>query len=74
MEKKNGTGHRPAPKRNQIDYNRIMNACIVINLIGIIILYVGIWKDNISVITMGTGLFLGAFTIQAVINPIESEE
>ena len=74
MEKKNGTGHRPAPKRNQIDYSRIMNVCILINLIGIIILYVGIWKDNISVITLGTGLFLGAFTIQAVINPIESEE
>lgn len=74
MEKKNGTGRKPAPKRNQVDYNRIMNICIALNLISIIILYVGIWKDNTSVITMGAGMFLGAFVIQAVINPIEREE
>lgn len=74
MRNKNGTGHKPAPKRNQIDYNRIMSACIVVNLISIVILYAGIWKDNTNIIMLGAGMFLGGFAIQAVINPIEREE
>ena len=74
MEKKNGTGQRPAPKmKKQVDYSRVMNVCIATNLISIIILFIGICMSNKYVMVFGVGLFIGIFIIEAVINPIEED-
>lgn len=74
MDNKKGTGRRPAPKmKKQVDYSRVMNVCIVTNLISIIILFIGICMSNKYVMVFGVGLFIGIFLVEAVINPIEED-
>ena len=65
-EKKNGTGHRPAPKRKNI-ITKINNACLSLFVIFVAMMILGQHFNNDRVMSIGIGIGIATAVIQVVL-------